>query len=63
MQYDYARVNPQLLVRVPFQELFRIQGGHTAGARGGDGLAIAMVLHVASNEYAGDGGQATVFGD
>src|SRR5271169_173644 len=63
MQYDYARVNPLGLVRVSFQELFRVQSGHTTGAGGGDGLAIAMVLHITGDEHAWDGGQGAVFGD
>ena len=63
MQYDYARVKPQRLVRVLFQELFRIEGGHAAGAGGGDGLTIAMVLNVAGDEHAGNGRQAAVIGD
>src|SRR6476646_340131 len=63
MEYDYARVNPQRLVLVLFQELFRIESGHATGARGSDGLAVAMVLHVTSDENAGNGGQAAVFGE
>src|SRR5580698_8612913 len=63
MPYDYAFVNPQLLVRVLFQELFGIEGGHATGARGSDGLPVAMILHVASDEYAWDSGQGAVFGD
>src|ERR1700730_9495788 len=63
IEYDYARVNPLRLVRVLFQELFRVQGGHTAGACGGDSLAVTMVLHISGDEYAGNGGQAAVFGD
>src|SRR5271155_5380343 len=63
MQYDYARVNPLGLARVLFQELFRIESGHAAGARSGDRLAIAMVLYVSSNEHAGDGSQCAVLGD
>src|SRR5580700_2798010 len=63
MPYDYAFVNPLRLARVLFQELFGIEGGHAAGARGGNGLAVAMVLHIASDEHTGDGGQGAVFGD
>src|SRR5271170_3626522 len=63
MQYDYARVNPLGLVRVPIQELFRIEGGHAAGARGGDGLAVAMILHIARNEYPRYSGQGAMFGN
>src|SRR6202795_1927151 len=63
IEYDYARVNPFGLVRVPFQELFRVQGGHTAGACGGDSLAITMVLHISGDEYAGNRGQAAVVGN
>src|SRR5580700_1451433 len=57
MPYDYARVNPLGLARVLFQELFGIESGHASGARGGDGLAIAMVLHIASDKHTRDGGQ------
>src|SRR4029077_17839968 len=39
-----------------------IQGGHAAGTRGRDGLAVAMILYVAGNEYTGNGGQAAVLG-
>src|SRR5579863_3134847 len=62
MPYDYARVNPQRLVRVSFQELFGIEGGHATGAGSGYGLAVAVVLHVAGNKDAGNGSQGAVFG-
>src|SRR6266478_4417247 len=51
------------LAFVLFQKLFGIQGGHAAGTRGGDRLAVAMVLHVAGNEYTGNRGQAAVLGE
>src|SRR5271154_56982 len=63
MQYDYARVNPLGLARVLFQELFRIQGSHAAGTRGGDGLAVAMILYVARDKHAGYGRQGAMLGD
>src|SRR5579859_495665 len=67
MNYDYAResagVKPKRLVLVLFQELFGIEGGHASGARGGDGLAIAVVLHVPGDENAGNGSEAAVLGD
>src|ERR1700683_5375645 len=63
MQYDYASVNPQRLVPVLFQELFGIEGGHAAGAGGGDGLTVTMILHITSDEHAWDSGQGAVFGD
>src|SRR6266436_5539522 len=63
MQYDYARGIAWRLVCVLIQELFRVKGGHAAGARGGDGLTIAMVLHIASDENAGNRGQTAVLGD
>src|ERR1051326_5810120 len=31
-----------------------VDGGHAAAARGGDRLAVDVVLHVAAREYAGD---------
>src|SRR5580658_4681045 len=42
MQYDYARGRACRLVGVPIQELFRVQGGHAAGAGGRDGLSVAV---------------------
>src|SRR6476646_2421773 len=63
MEYDYARVNPQRLVLVLFQELFRVEGGHTTGARGSDGLAVAMVLDFTNDINAWNGGQAAMLGE
>src|ERR1700721_2343233 len=63
MPYDYARVIPQRLVRVSFQELFGIESGHATGASSGYGLAVAVVLHVAGNKDAWNGSQGAVFGD
>src|SRR5580658_2345270 len=63
MQYDYAFVNPQRLVRVLFQELFCVEGGHASGACGGDSLAVAVVLHIASDKHARDSRQSAVFRD
>src|ERR1017187_7391997 len=38
-----------------FEELFRFQRGHAAGAGSGDGLTVAAVLDVAAGKDAGDG--------
>ena len=46
-----------------FQKLFRIDCGHAAGARGGDRLAVAVVLHVAGDKDAGNIREAAVLGD
>src|SRR6266446_2642096 len=51
------------LVLVLFQELFRVHCGHASGARGRDGLTVAMVLHVTGDEHAGNGGQTAMLGD
>ncbi len=40
-------------VAVFFEEFFGFEGGHAAGAGGGDGLAVAAVLHVSAGEDAG----------
>ena len=50
-----------------FEVLFDFEGGHAAGAGGGDGLAIAAVLHIAAGKDAGNrhaaiGGQDVVCG-
>ena len=48
-------------MRALLQESLRIQGGHTARARAGNGLAVDVVLHVASRKnagHAGHGGKA-----
>src|SRR5580658_2182936 len=63
MQYDYARGRACRLVGVPIQELFRVQGGHAAGAGGRDGLSVAVVLHIARYKHTGNGGQAAMFRD
>jgi hypothetical protein len=39
---------------VLFEVLFYFEGGHAAGAGGGDGLAVAAVLNVSAGEDAGD---------
>src|SRR5260370_7413023 len=51
------------LAFVLFQKLFGIHGGHAAGTRGRDRLAVAMVLHVAGNENTGNRGQAAMLGE
>ncbi len=47
---------------VLFEEFFGLEGGHAAGAGGGDGLSVAAVLDVAAGEDAGDTGQNVVLG-
>src|SRR5258708_7556885 len=63
----YARCGDDLLGQhfcvVLFQELFRVHGGHASGAGGGHGLAVAVILDVASNKDAGDGRFAAIQGD
>src|SRR5215467_7938994 len=59
---NYRRPRGMTLVFMLFEKLFRVDGCHAARARGSDGLAVAVVLHVAGNEYAGNRGQAAVFG-
>ena len=39
-------------LRLLLQKTLRIKCSHTACARAGDGLAVVVVLHVASSEYA-----------
>src|SRR5580698_310614 len=41
---------------VVFQEFLDLNSSHAAGSRGGDGLAVAPVLHIAAREYAVDAG-------
>src|SRR5690348_5056085 len=48
------------LSSVLFQKLFGLDGSGTSGARGGDGLAIAAVLHVTARENAGHVGEDEV---
>src|SRR5215468_2783918 len=48
------------LILVLFEELFRVERGHTAGAGGGHGLAVAMILDVAGDKDAGNVRQAAV---
>jgi hypothetical protein len=56
------------LAAVLFEVFFDLEGGHTAGAGGGDGLTIAAVLDVSAGEDAGDnlaveGGEDVVAGE
>ena len=51
-----------------FEVFFYFEGGHAAGACGGDGLAVAAVLDVSAGEDAGDdlaveGGEDVVLGE
>src|SRR6266446_2471403 len=62
MRNNYGSVGRTKLVFVLFEKLFGINGGHAAGARGRDRLAIAMGLDVAGNKHAGDGGEAALLG-
>ncbi len=62
MRNNYCSVGSTKLVFVLFQKLFGINGGHATRARGRDRLAIAVVLHVAGNKHARDGGEAAVLG-
>src|SRR5579863_2089471 len=57
----------QWSVAVFFEILFDFEGSHAAGAGGGDGLAVAAVLHVAAGIDAGNdnavaGGEDVVAG-
>src|SRR5690625_4466152 len=57
-----------LCLAFAFQPALGIQGGHATGARTGNGLAVNMVLNIASSEYArhrGHGSHAleAAFGD
>ena len=45
-----------------FEPAFAVDGCHAAGAGGGDGLAVGVVLHVAAGEDAVDVGVACVPG-
>ena len=44
-----------------FQKPLDFDGGHAAGAGGGDGLPISPVLHVAGVKNAGDVGARAAF--
>ena len=41
-------------VAVFFEVLFHFEGGHAAGAGGGDGLAVAAILDVSAGEDSGE---------
>src|SRR5271155_401199 len=45
-----------------FEEFLRVQRGHATRAGRGNGLAIAVILHVSSDEHARDGGLAAAAG-
>src|SRR5271156_3110395 len=51
------------LALVPSEKFFGVHCGHAAGACGGDGLAIVVVLDVAGREDAFDAGLAAVVGE
>src|SRR5215475_10672351 len=53
----YDGSDTPLRVIVPFQELFRVYCRHASRAGRRHRLAIAMILHVAGNKYAGNLGQ------
>src|SRR5581483_11245851 len=43
-----------------FEEFLNLHRGHAAGSGGGDGLAVAAVLHVATGEHAGHLGEHVI---
>jgi hypothetical protein len=45
---------------VLLEELFGVHGSHATGTRGGNGLAVAVVLHVSGYEHSGNAREATV---
>ena len=45
------------------QKSFRVNGGHAAGAGGGDRLAVNVILHVAAGEDARNVGLGAVVGE
>src|SRR5271163_4932557 len=47
---------------VVFEKLLDLDGSHATGSGGGDGLAIAAILHVAAGKNALDTGQDVVVG-
>src|SRR2546430_1932893 len=57
------RLSGITLVVVLFQKLFRVDRGHATRARGGHGLAITVVLHIACHKHARNRGQAAMLGD
>src|SRR5450755_611129 len=62
MRVDYGSARQRKLVFVLFEKLFGVHRGHATGARGGDGLPIAVILHVAGDKHAGDFGFAAIRG-
>src|SRR5690242_16491255 len=50
-------------VGMRLQEFFRVHGGHAAGASGGDGLTIMMILNIACGKNTSDVGLASVMCD
>src|SRR6267143_2580740 len=63
MRNYYGSVGRAKLAFVLFQKLFGVQGGHATGACSGDGLAVAVVLHVTGNENTGNRSEAAVPGE
>src|SRR4051812_18267426 len=55
MGHDYCGLSSLL-----FQESLNFQRGHAAGSGGGDGLAIATVLHISAGEDTGHTGENVV---
>jgi len=63
MRVNYRSLSGMTLVFVLFQELFGVDRGHATRARGGHGLAITVVLHIACHKHARNRGQAAMLGD
>src|SRR6266849_4134143 len=63
MRNYYGSVGRAKLAFVLFQKLFGVQGGHATGACSGDGLAVAVVLHVTGNENTRNRREAAVPGE
>src|SRR5450432_2248978 len=63
MRIDYGSARGRKLVFVLFEKLFGVHRGHAAGSRGGNSLAVAVILHVAGDKHAGDFGLAAIGGE
>jgi len=47
-------------VGLAFEKSFRVDGGHAAGARGSDRLAVDVILYIAAREDARHVGLGTI---